>query len=235
MNKKNYCSLLFFSLILNSINVIAGINVDAYELIYEEQETGTDSYKVKFTVTDRYLRIDQLDDQSGYIVYDNNKHVIHSVAHHDQSILVIHRSDYHMPDLSKLVNLEYKAVPDAPKISGKAIYNYRATSLIAPKEKCLDIKLAEGLLYDVAHMLLDYQEVLVGQQSRLLASTPEEYRSNCFLYDQVFNKGAYYRKGLPIQEWHSNGKTRLLISYKKVKVDPVIFQTEESYQKYSLD
>jgi hypothetical protein len=233
--KVKWVSVVIFFLLKIGFASAAEIKIDAYELIYEEQEIGTDPYKVKFTVTERYIRIDQLGDQSGYIIYDNDKHIVQSVAHHDQSILVIPRYDYHMPDLSKLVNLEYYMVPDAPKISGKAIYSYRVTSSAEPKEKCLDITLAEGLLPDVSHILLDYQEILVGQQSRLLKSTPEEYRTNCFLYDQVFNKGDYYQKGLPIQEWHSNGKTRLLTSYKKVKVNPEIFKIEEGYQEYSVD
>ena len=99
----------------------------------------------------------------------------------------------------------------------------------------MDIKLAEGLLPEVSNVFASYQKVLAGQQSRLLEATPKEYQTSCFLYDQVFNEGEYYHKGLPIQEWHSNGKTRLLVSYRKVKVDPVIFKSEEAYKKYSLD
>jgi hypothetical protein len=88
---------------------------------------------------------------------------------------------------------------------------------------------------DAMDIFVSYQKVLAGQQSRLLNATPEEYRSPCFLYDQIYNEGDYYRKGLPIQEWHSNGKRRLLVSYRKVNIDPEIFQIEQTYQKYSLD
>ncbi len=235
MKKINYYSLLSVFLFFNGFNANAGIKVDAYELVYEEQEIGTDPYKVKFTVTDRYLRIDQLGDQSGYIIYDDKKHLVHSVAHHDESVLVIPKYAYQKPDLSKVVDVEYYIVPDAPKIAGQSIYTYRVTASDKTKEKCMDIILAEGLLPEVAGIFSSYQKMLAGQQSRLLKATPKEYQGSCFLSDQVFNEGDYYLKGLPIQEWHSNGKSRLLISYKKVKVDPAIFVSEESYQKYSLD
>ncbi|MFC1589674.1 hypothetical protein ACFL3P_05350 [Pseudomonadota bacterium] len=234
MHKFGHIFLISF-LVLSGFDANADGSVEAYELTYVEQEPGADPYQVKFLVTDRYLRIDHQGDQSGYIIYDDKQHLIHSVTHPDQSILVIKQYDYQAPDLSRLVDLEYYVIPDAPKIAGKAITSYRVTATGDAKEKCMDIKLAEGLLPEVADILTAYHKMLAGQQSRLLKTTPEEYRTSCFLYDQVFNKGDYYRKGLPIQEWHSNGKTRLLMSYKKVKVDAELFQVEESYQQYSLD
>ena len=234
MTKINHIAFLFI-LFFVFCNANAEKRLDAYELIYEEQETGTDTYQVKFTVNDSFLRIDQAGDTSGYVIYDDNKQVIYSVSHQDESVLVIPKYEYKKPDLSKTVNIEYYILPDAPKIAGQSTYNFRVTSSDNSKDKCMDILLAEGLLTDVAAIFSSYQRLLTGQQSRLLNATPVEYQNNCFLSDQVYNEGDYYQKGLPIQEWHSNGKTRLLLSYKKVKVGAEIFQPEESYQKYSLD
>lgn len=228
-------SLLFVLLFFTHLNASAEADIDAYELIYDEQETGTDPYQVKFTVTNRYLRIDQLGDQSGYVIYDDKKRVVYSVAHHDESVLVIPKYGYQKPDLTKVVDITYTIIPDAPKIESKATYRYRGTASDKSKKKCMDIVLAEGLLPEVTGVFASYQKILAGQQSRLLKATPKEYQTSCFLYDQVFNEGEYYHKGLPIQEWHSNGKTRLLVSYRKVKVDPEIFKSEEAYKKYSLD
>lgn len=233
MTKTN--SLLFVLLFFNHLNASAEASIDAYELIYDEQEIGTDPYQVKFTVTNRYLRIDQLGDLSGYVIFDDKKKVIYSVAHHDESVLVIPKYGYQKPDLTKAVDIAYAIIPDAPKIESKATYRYRVTASDKSKKKCMDIILAEGLLPEVTGIFASYQKILAGQQSRLLEATPKEYQSSCFLSDQVFNEGDYYRKGLPIQEWHSNGKTRLLTSYKKVKVDSRIFKSEEAYKKYSLD
>ena len=99
----------------------------------------------------------------------------------------------------------------------------------------MNILLAEGLLPEVGSIFSSYQKILTGQQSRLIDATPKEYQSSCFLSDQVFNEGDYYHKGLPVQEWHSNGKTRSLVSYRKVKVDELMFKPEEAYKNYSLD
>ena len=114
---KIYFPLLIILLFSNSFKASAETGVDAYELIYDEQETGTDPYQVKFTVTNRYLRIDQLGDQSGYVIYDDKKRVVYSVAHHDESVLVIPKYGYQKPDLTKVVDIAYTIIPDAPKIS----------------------------------------------------------------------------------------------------------------------
>lgn len=221
--------------LLFSISFGVKAEVKAYELIYEEQETGIDPYLVKFIITDRYIRIDDLADQSGYVLYDRKNNIIHSVAHHDESILLIKKYNYQVPDFTKIIHLEYTAMPDVPKISGKNIYHYQVTSLDEPKEKCLDIMLAEGFLPEVTQMLTSYQKMMAGQQSLLLKTTPKEYQGSCFLYDQIFNEGDYYQKGLPIQEWHSNGRSRLLTSFNKVKVDSTLFKLEKNYRTYSLE
>jgi len=235
MKDKYYILFCIMVFIVVSFRVDAETQIDAYELVYEEQETGTDPYRVKFTISNRYIRVDQLGDEAGYVIYDNKERIIYSLAHHDQSILLIPEYDYQKPDLTHRVVINYFSIPDAPKIAGQDIYGYRVTDSADKKEKCMDVILAEGLLPEVSAMFISYQKILTGQQSRLLKTTPKEYQTSCFLYDQVFNEGDYYQKGLPIQEWHSNGKNRLLVSYKKVKVDLAIFRLQENYQRYSLD
>ncbi len=235
MYRINHVLLAMAFPLFMAVDVYAENRIDAFELIYEEREAGTEAYQVKFTVTDRYLRIDQLDDESGYVVYDDKLRVVRSVTHHDQSILLIPDYAYQKPDFSKLVDVEYFSVPKAPAISGKSIYAYRAVATDESKETCMDIKLAEGLLPEVTTVLASYQKILAGQQSRLLEATPLEFRGRCFLYDQIFNEGDYYSKGLPIFEWHSTGKSRLLLTYKKIAVDAAIFKSEEKYQEYSLE
>lgn len=235
MNRVNHVLLAITFPFFMAVDVYAEDRIDAFELVYEEREAGTEAYQVKFTVTDRYLRIDQLDDESGYVVYDDKQRIVRSVTHHDQSILLIPDYAYQKPDFSNLVDVEYISVSEAPAIAGKSIYSYRAVTADESRETCMDIKLAEGLIPEVTTLLASYQKILAGQQSRLLAATPEEFRGRCFLYDQVFNEGDYYSKGLPIYEWHSNGKSRLLLTYKKIAVDAAIFKSEEKYKEYSLD
>jgi hypothetical protein len=62
-----------------------------------------------------------------------------------------------------------------------------------------------------------------------------EFQGACFYADQVYNTGTYYEKGLPIQEWHSNDRSRILTTYDKISIDPAKFKYPESYRQFSVD
>ncbi len=213
----------------------AAEKISAYELLYNEQETGTDIYPVRFTVTNRFIRIDDLSDDSGYILYDDSENKIYSVSHFDKAVLVIPAYKYEKPDMQSKINKVYEPFLNAPKISDKAVYNYRVNSAADPEDVCVDIQLVPDLLPGVTKILREYQKVIAGQQARSLKNTLEEYQTTCFIYNQVFNDGEYYLKGMPVQEWHSNGKKRILTSYKKKDISSKLFERSEDYREYSLD
>ena len=159
--------------------------------------------------------------------------VIYSVAHHDKSILVIKENKFSVDDSPVKPIVEYLELADAPSVSGKSIYNYRvyintATGKEAEEETCTEIQLVEGLLPEVRGILQNYQKVVSGQQVNMVDNKISEFQGACFYADQVYNTGAYYEKGLPIQEWHSNDRSRILTTYDKISIDPAKFKYPES-------
>ncbi len=215
--------------------VNASESENAVKLVYQEQEQGVDPYPVTYTITSDYIRIDDDPDNSGYIIFDINKNVIYSVSHYDQSILVIpeYPLKQHKPDFE--IDIEYQVLKNAPTISGKQVYTYRVNAIDGVKsETCMDIQLVPGLLPDVAKSLQSFQKIISGQHVNNLEKTPEEFRTPCYLVDQVYNKGDYYSKGLPIQEWRSNEKKRLLLNYEEVEIDASMFVIPQDYRQYSL-
>jgi hypothetical protein len=98
----------------------------------------------------------------------------------------------------------------------------------------MDIQLVPGLLPEIAKTLQDFQKIVSSQQVIGLQRTPEEFRTPCYLIDQIYNKGDYYSKGLPVQEWHSNERQRQLINFERTEVDPSIFEIPPDYRQYSL-
>ena len=87
----------------------------------------------------------------------------------------------------------------------------------------------------MSRSLQRFQRIISGKNIASLENTPEEYKTPCYLVDQVYNNGDYYSKGFPIQEWHSNEKRRQLMNYEDAEVDAAIFKIPEEYRQYSLD
>lgn len=222
-------------LILPFAAINAAEQTKAVRLDYQEFEESVEPYKVTYTVTSDYIRIDDESDNSGYILFDIKENKIFSVSHFDKSILVIEeypQADF-KPDFKFDIN--YQAVDDAPKISGKTVYSYRVSAITsASSETCMDIQLVPGLLPEVATSLQSFQKIVSGQHVANLQETPEEFRTPCYLIDLVYNKGDYYSMGLPVAEWHSNGKMRQLLNFEETEVEARVFNLPAEYRQYSL-
>lgn len=213
--------------------------IKVYQLMYREKESGLDPYRVRMLISKRYIRIDEMDDKSGYIIYDNKQKAIYSVSHYDKRILVIKPDNLsaRSPDMN--IKIEYKKLDKAPPVSGKPVFNYSILATIqtgnVKKQKiCADYQLVEGLLPKVTRMLKDYQQVLSAQQVQMLKRTIKGVQTPCYLADQIYDKGLYYDKGLPVQEWHSNKKSKILLDYKQVKINPDLFNLPKSYSRFSI-
>ncbi len=223
------------SCLLCSVVAAAGPQVDATRLTYTEKEPGTDPYTVTYTVAKEFVRIDDASDTSGSIVYDVGQNTIYSISHYDRSILVIPEYSNKAFEPAFKVDIKYTALENAPTVSGKNVYNYVVSAhTTVTSETCMQIQLVPDLMPDVAKTLQAFQRVVSGQHALNVEKTPEEFRTPCYLVDQVYNRGDYYDKGLPIQEWHSNERTRYLTNFEAVKVDPAVFDIPADYRQYSL-
>ena len=238
MLNKFYASVLLSALLTGTTVQAAepvaapAAELDGYGLYYIEREPGIDEYEVKMTVSDRYVRVDE--DEGGYIIYDDKEQVIYSVSHHDRSVLVIRANPFTDEKIPVKAVVEYLELADAPKVDGRQIYNYRVHPLKSEDETCTELQLVEGLLPDVRKMLKRFQLVISGQQVSLTDNVIDEMRDACYYIDQIYNAGDYYDKGLPIQEWRSNERSRILTSYKKEKVKRGLFDIPEDYRQFSI-
>jgi len=106
--------------------------------------------------------------------------------------------------------------------------------VVDKEETCTDVQLVEGLLPEVRGILQNYQKVMSGQQVRMTDNKITEMQPSCFYADQIYNSGAYYEKGLPIQEWHSNDRSKMLTTYRKISVASDKFNIPESYRQFSV-
>lgn len=231
--------LLCFDVTAKTNTKTSKISQEVYQLTYIEREPGTDEYEVAMLISDRYIRIDEIGEDSGYIIYDDEKKVIYSVGHQDKSVLVIKQHKFSEDSSPVKANIEYLQLADAPSVSGKNIFNYRVfintgAGVVDEEETCTEIQLVEGLLPEVRKILRNYQMVVSGQQVKMVDNKITEMQTACFYVDQIYNSGAYYEKGLPIQEWHSNEHSKILTTYNKITVDADKFKIPENYRQFSI-
>lgn len=211
-------------------------SIQVTELRYMEREPGVDDYEVIVQVSDRYIRIDDLTDDSGYIIFDDVDDRIYSVSHFDKSVLVIDKFRFSESATPATGKVEYLELADAPSVAGKKVFNYRIyTGEAGEEETCTDIQLVEDLLPDVRQKLKSYRNVVSGQQVKMTDNRITEVQTACYYIDQIYNTGSYYDKGLPIQEWHSNGRYKALTSFDKISVTKGRFQVPDEYRRFSID
>lgn len=236
-------SILFSSIVIaadKSDKIEVADKQQVYQLLYIEREPGVDDYEIAMLVSERYIRIDEAGEESGFIVYDDKDKTIYSVSHVDKSVLVIKEHKFSLDDSPVKADTEYLELADAPLVSGEKIFNYRvfvndAKQQGAEEITCTEVQLVENLLPDVRKMLRNYQKVVTGQQVKMVDNRITDIQTPCFYADQIYNTGAYYEKGLPIQEWHSNERSKILTSYKEISVDKNKFTIPEKYRQFSVD
>ncbi len=216
----------------NTINNL----IPVYKLQYLEREPGVDVYQVTMLVSDNKIRIEEAGENSGYIVYDDVTRKIYSVSHSEKSTLVIHHHKFDEKNSPAKINIEYQLLSDAPTVAGNKIFNYRVFTEDDDSETtCMNLQLAENLLPEVGVLLKNYQAVISGQQVKMTDNKITQEQTACFFADQIYNTGMYYDKGLPIQEWRSSERSKILQSFKKITVDKEIFNVPETYNQYSID
>lgn len=209
--------------------------IQVHKLEYLESEPGVDVYQVTMLVSDNKIRIDETGENSGYIVYDDVKKKIYSVSHQEESTLVINHHEFDGKNSPAKTKIEYQQLSDAPTVDGNSIFNYRVFTVDGDTEtNCMEVQLAENLLPDVRVLLKNYQAVISGQQVKMTDNTISSQQTACFFVDQIYNTGAYYDKGFPIQEWHSNERSKILQSFKMITVDKKIFDVPETYNQFSI-
>jgi len=221
--------IFFFILNLMPLHVFADENVMAFT--YEEKESGTEPVNVRYLVNKLFLRIDDGVLQGDFLLFDRKNKIIYNVNQDDESILVIRPHKWLEPKFSFSVKEHKKILADAPEVEGKKILDY---SKLADNKLCHRLQILPDVYHEELKAFIEYQDVLSGQQVRILHNTPKELHSPCLLVDQVYNAGSYYQIGLPIQEFHSRGYVKRLIDYRHIKVKAEWSVLPEGFKRYSI-
>lgn len=221
--------LVSFFVFIISANTVFAENIKSLVLHYDEYEEATGAQSVRYLINDRFLRIDNGDDKQDYILFDVTKKSIYSINHDDRTILKIENQKWQQPEFKFKVSNSEELLKGAPKIQSKPVFDYK---IKAGEEVCTQVFLIKDVYPAAMSVLYDYQYVMSGQLVATLKNTPVEYQTPCFLVDQVYHSGEYYKSGLPVQITYSRGYSKMLKEYKEVEFSVELFELPEGYSEY---
>lgn len=198
-------------------------------LTFSESEPGGEPYPVRMLVTDKFLRIEDGDGKSGYVLFDRAARTIYSINHDERTTLVLRTEKVKLAAPKKFEHRVDRDPASFPDVDGKTVTHYR---LITNGEHCFDVYAAAGLLPQSVAVLREYHETLAGEQAIMQASVPAGMQSACELADYVFVPGRYLEHGFPVRQVNRAGVTRQLVDFKTaVPVEPKLFELPKDYKQ----
>ncbi len=204
----------------------------ALVILFEQTEPDVKPYMQRLIVSDAYLRFDDGADNNDFLLFDRKAEVIYSSNADDQRILVIKRKPRPQQSPMHLKHKTVAAKDKLPNIDNKAVTHY---SYLTNDQLCFDVFAAKGLLPKARHALIQYADVLAGEQSEMLSIMPAEMQSPCDLANNIFAADRHLKDGFPIRQQDMLGRVRELMSYSWQAPQAAWFVLPEGYKHFTTE
>lgn len=203
-------------------------------LWYLEQEAGVEPYEVRYLVSRDYLRLDEGNEESGYVLLDRNSKQIYNVVPEDNSILRINGSgELPRPPAELSVKVLESVDQKAPKIGGRFPL---LLELKAGSSLCATAMVAPDYLSDAGLAMRQFSVALSVQQLDFLDRYPMEYRTPCFLARSIYASDFHTARGLLLAEWDSEGRRRELVRVEAdAALDEGLFELPDGFKIYTAE
>ncbi len=201
---------------------------------FQERESGTENYLVRMIANNRYLRIDDGEESSGFVLFNRDQKTIYSVDHENRSVLVLSDKAVILdkPEMFDLTEEEVSS-EGSPPIGGKKVKIHR---LYTNKQLCFEVASAAGLLDDAVDVLREFHRALAAEQAIMMQHMPKELASDCDLSDMVFVPDRYLRFGFPVRQRDYNEKLRELRDFdSNYQADPRLFELPMGYRRITTE
>jgi len=220
---------VFIPLLALTVTACTDPQASSALLTFSESEPGGEPYPVRMLVTDKFLRIEDGDGQSGYVLFDRAARTIYSISHEARTTLVLRAEKVKLAAPEKFEHRVDRDPASFPAVDGRTVTHYR---LITNGEHCFDVYAAAGLLPQSVAALREYHETLAGEQAMMQATVPAGMQSACELADYVFLPARYLEHGFPVRQVSRAGVTRQLVDFKTaVPVEPKLFELPKDYKQ----
>ncbi len=239
MNERRRAVIVFIIPLVLYCDLSVSVNVEsetdtsntASTLIwFQERESGTESYSVRMIVDTHYLRIDDGEESSGFVLFDRVRKAIYSVDHDNRSVLVLSSEEVKRDKPGKFDLAEQEVSSHgSPPIGGHRVKIHR---LYTNGQLCFEVAAAAGLLEGAVYALREFHHALAAEHAIMMQHTPQELASDCDLSDLVFAPDRHLQFGFPVWQRDYNGKLRELRDYDAdYPTDPRLFDLPKGYRR----
>lgn len=230
-------------LFLSSLAIVFGLSSCVNEpndalVIFTEQEKDVEPYQTRMIVTKEFVRVDDGEGATNYILFNRNKKIVYSINPDEKSVMAIHEKKLKEGDIFeppfKLTH-SVKKMPemkDAPTIKGESAKHYQ---LITNDKICYDVVAIKNMMPNVVEALKEFHAHMATDSMVTFNNIPKELLEACEITSTTFKPSRQFDFGFPIQEWGNNDYSRSLVDYNdNYKADPKLFGFPEGYKHYSV-
>ena len=221
-------SLLITVPLLLLTSMLSQAAVNGSILWYLEQEAGIEPYRVRYLVTEDFMRTDEGDGAGGFALFDRGTRQVYSVSPENRTVLRIDGKGQ-LPETPQQLDIRIKQSVDArtPRVENQVPVTVELT---ADGDLCYTAVVVPGFPGPARAAFQEFADSLAVQQLRTLENTPVQFRTPCFLSRYLYAADFQMRRGVPLVEWNDQGERRELIDYQiGVELDEQLFRLPEGY------
>ncbi|MGD8925991.1 MAG: hypothetical protein PVG20_04030 [Thioalkalispiraceae bacterium] len=202
-------------------------------IMFIEQEQGVDPYQTRLLVTPEFIRFDDGNKSSSFLLFDRKKNIAYNVDHDTKTIMRVESKKINVNSPFELKYLDKKVddLKDAPSIKNiKPIHR----QLLTNDQVCLDVVSVDGLMPEAVLALKEYHLLLASDSASTFNNIPADMQDPCDISMSTFAPIRHLEYGFPVHEWKP-GYTRHLKTYDDdYQVAPELLKLPEDYFAYSV-
>jgi len=204
------------------------------EIQYSIEEPDLEPYISRVIMTDDFMRIDEGEGSTSFVLFDRKKKVVYSVASDNDAILIV--NERKIPDESPVpITDSVREVKDdnIPTIDNKkAVQYFFDTNGV----NCYQAFIVAGFLPRAVETYKEYRRILAGDHAFTMSNVPADVLEPCDLSMNVFSSTRLFDKGLPIHERGPHGFVKTLLSYnEEYKPAAALFELPKDYGRFTID
>lgn len=199
---------------------------------YRETDVGAEPYRSRMIVTPAFLRFDDGNDGSDFLLFDRKKKVIYNTNSMDKTILVIESQKIALPEKKDWTHRADTDNEKVPAIDGNEVKHW---VLLTNNLVCYDLYASRNLLPDVTRALMEYHKVLSTQHAEIFLDMTGIQRDVCDLANNIYLPLRHLQHGFPISLRDKEGRMKQMLGYKTgVQIDDQVFRLPPGYREYRI-